>query len=619
MRKFTFMFMAALLAALLFPVKSMAIDATWVAANQGYDNSQEVTEITIAETVKGVLSKADGNNAPKYYAMGTSLRLYAGNTLTITSTSEALTQISFTFDTNEGKKIPAFDVNTGKVVIADDGESGVWTGSATEIVFTVPNVSGTQSRIQSIILGEGGAEIVPDPVEPEGDLVTLPTGVTPEGYTLAAKGYAIYDDGEWRTYNVTQTIQVAFDGNDVYVQGLSYFFPEGWVKGTIEGKKAVFKSGQLFGSDETGACYFVGIDDDQKITDVVFDYNPETRVLTTDTYILEADSPNDITCYSYFYQTKLYPGEPVTPELVVLPEGVTAEEYHFKGYEAYYEDQEFAVQVAFNGNDVYMQGLSQSVPEAWVKGTLTDGQAVFGAQYMGIYESFFGDLEIYLNGATFAYDATKGVFSSAEGYTTTADDNDWDVYTNVTITKVVEREATPVAPTVKMLDYDDEYGYSLSAEIPLIDTEGNYLLSSKLSYQIYVEKDGKVEPYVLKAADYEYLSKDMTEIPYTFTDEWDIEYGGAAVYLYDNDITSWTKVGMKSIYTGGGQTHESAIGWLTIDWETLGVSSVNATAATSSIYFDLQGRQLSGAARGLVIKQVRMADGTTKSVKVVRK
>ena len=76
---------------------------------------------------------------------------------------------------------------------------------------------------------------------------------------------------------------------------------------------------------------------------------------------------------------------------------------------------------------------------------------------------------------------------------------------------------------------------------------------------------------------------------------------------------------MKSIYTGGGQTHESAIGWLTIDWETLGVSSVNATAATSSIYFDLQGRQLSGAARGLVIKQVRMADGTTKSVKVVRK
>ena len=619
MRKFTFIFMAALLTALLFPVKSMAIDATWVAANQGYDNSQEVTEITIAETVKGVLSKADGNNAPKYYATGTSLRLYAGNTLTITSISEALTQISFTFDTNEGKKIPAFDVNTGKVVIAEDGESGVWTGSATEIVFTVPNVSGTQSRIQSIILGEGGAEILPDLVEPEDDLVTLPTGVTPEVYTLAAKGYAIYDDGEWRTYNVTQTIQVAFDGNDVYVQGLSYFFPEGWVKGTIEGKKAVFKSGQLFGSDETGLCYFVGIDDDQKITDVVFDYNPETRVLTTDTYILEADSPNDITCYSYFYQTKLYPGEPVIPELVVLPEGVTTGEYHFKGYEAYYEDQEFAIQVAFNGNDVYMQGLSQSVPEAWVKGTLTDGQAVFDAQYMGIYESFFGDLEIYLNGATFAYDATKGVFSSAEGYTTTADDNDWDDYTNVTITRGVEREATPVAPTVKILDYDDEYGYSLSAEIPLIDTEGNYLLSSKLSYQIYVEKDGKVEPYVLKAADYEYLAKDMTEIPYTFTDEWDIEYGGAVVYLYDNDITSWTKVGVKSIYTGGGQTHESAIGWLTIDWETLGVSSVNATAATSSIYFDLQGRQLSGAARGLVIKQVRMADGTTKSVKVVRK
>jgi hypothetical protein len=35
--------------------------------------------------------------------------------------------------------------------------------------------------------------------------------------------------------------------------------------------------------------------------------------------------------------------------------------------------------------------------------------------------------------------------------------------------------------------------------------------------------------------------------------------------------------------------------------------------------FDLQGREVKSATKGLVVEQVRMADGTVKNVKVIRK
>jgi len=619
MKKFTLMFFAAAIAVLFFPMKSMAIDATWTAANQGYENGQEVTAITIAEGITGTLEKAESNNPPKYYNTGTSLRMYAGNKLTITST-QALTKISFEFDTNNGAKIPDFTVSAGAIKIAESGEAGTWTGNATEIIFIVPNVTGTQSRIQKIIIGEGGAEIVPEPVDPvEGELVKLPAGVTPEVYTLDAKGYAFDENDDPFDYNVLNEIQVAFNGNDVYVQGLSYYFPEGWVKGTIQGEKATFKSGQLYGSDEEGPTYFVGTNEAGNIIDVVFDYDPETRTFTTDNYILENGVTNEVSCYLYFYQATIYPGAPVMPDLVTLPEGVTAGEYHFIGYNNYHEESiEYPMQVAFDGNDIYMQGLSIYIPDAWVKGTLTDGKAVFEeGQFIGVYESIYGDYDIFFDGATFLYDAESGKFTSEEGFQTSSSTFLWDEFSNVVITKVIEREATPATPTVISLEYDSDYGYSIIANVPLTDTEGNYMSSSKLSYQIYYEKDGKTEAYVLKPTSYEKLTEEMTIIPYSFTDEWDIYTGCSEVYLY-GDIESWTKVGVKAIYTGGGKTHESAIGWLNIDWEAMGIADVNADSKAVR-FFDLQGRQVNESSRGLLIKQVRQADGSTKSIKVVRK
>ncbi len=140
-----------------------ASDATWVAANQGYSNGQEITEITIADGVTGAVSKGEGNTTPKYYNTGEALRLYASNTLTINS-QKAIAKIDFTFDTNNGSKMPAFEVNTGEFDASEDGTIGVWEGEANNIVFSVPSSIGQQTRIKEIkitfVAGETGIQSV---------------------------------------------------------------------------------------------------------------------------------------------------------------------------------------------------------------------------------------------------------------------------------------------------------------------------------------------------------------------------------------------------------------------------------------------------------------------------
>ena len=114
----------------------------------------------------------------------------------------------------------------------------------------------------------------------------------------------------------------------------------------------------------------------------------------------------------------------------------------------------------------------------------------------------------------------------------------------------------------------------------------------------------------------------MTEIPYNFTDDWDIDLKGSTVYLNQGaeELMSWTKIGVQSIYRGAGEEHKSEIAWYDLEeyWITTGIANVN-NASEKAVYFDLQGRVANANAKGLLIKQVRQANGTVKTVKVVRK
>ena len=110
----------------------------------------------------------------------------------------------------------------------------------------------------------------------------------------------------------------------------------------------------------------------------------------------------------------------------------------------------------------------------------------------------------------------------------------------------------------------------------------------------------------------------MTAIPYVFTDDWDIEANAYLVYVY-GDVQNWSKIGVKSIYTGGGETRESAIGWYDVDYNLLTGIQALTQNTNNVVYYDMQGCQTTASAKGLLIRQERMNDGTVRNVKVLRR
>ena len=95
----------------------------------------------------------------------------------------------------------------------------------------------------------------------------------------------------------------------------------------------------------------------------------------------------------------------------------------------------------------------------------------------------------------------------------------------------------------------------------------------------------------------------MTEIPYNFTDNYDIYRGGSTIYFNQADRANWDEIGVVSIYTGGGETHKSDIFWFDIN-EYLGIKDgiVTVNSNNDAIY-NLQGVRVNSATqKGIYIK-----------------
>ena len=503
--------------------------------------------------------------------------------------------------------------------------------------------SATYENQKPIALYKKGGEKT-EVVKPE--LVVLPEGLVTEDYALDVRGY-VANQEDWEDEKIYQTVQVGFDGTDVYIQGLSYWMPEAYVKGTLQDGQIVVPNCQYMGEDDYGyKNYFMSYVWSEEDVNYVpsdyalFYYDVETRSIVMDEEYMyaETDDPTSDILYDYWYSVTLTPGEAVEPEAVEVPENLVVTEYKMSATsigssseddsdesngdeEGSIETKAYSthVMVGFDGNDVYIQGLSEWLPEAWVKGTLSgNGKTVTipSGQYLGKYEMELFGVSDYLfisavnletqeyEDIVFTYDTDAKTFSTAQDVLVLNDvDDTYERYNDITLTPVVEMAATPATPSVVLITTGGEYGASVQFEIPTVDVNGNEMLTSKLSYVIYVEKDGQAQKLTLEAGAYEELAEDMTEIPYTFTDEWDIYAGGYMIYLNQgaDEISSWTKIGVQSIYTGGGERHESEIGWYEIEDEVYEDGIVGVKSQSSNVIYDMQGRRVSKPTHGLYI------------------
>ena len=291
--------------------------------------------------------------------------------------------------------------------------------------------------------------------------------------------------------------------------------------------------------------------------------------------------------------------------LVEVPEDLETCAYSFAGFNL--EENEETVKevnIGFYGeNEVYIQGLSEYVEDAWVKGELKDGVLTIPDWFLGYYDSFYGFLEIVFTPAKFTFDKENDIFTS-DGFTSYSEkmSSVMDEYENVVLTKIIEKPTMPKQPVIT--EYKEaDYGNSILMEIPAKDTDDKPILSSKLCYQIFVDINKEVSELVFTTEEYEYLTEDMTVIPYNFTDYYDFKKHGQEVFLNQSEQESWNKIGVKSIYTGGGETNETEISWYVLrDYDSDGISNITVDNSEQPI-FNLQGIRVSKMQQnGLYIK-----------------
>lgn len=587
-----------------------ALPEGWPVSNNGNDG--DITEDTdiVEGNVTLTVSPSTANTANRYWSTnnGIQLRVYGGTlTFAVPEDEEPITKIVF----NHNGKWGANTVDGTEIPNDTDNKIATWTGSAQKVVVTI--AGNTQLNSIVVVLGE---EEIPD------ELVELPEGVEAEVWTLEGT-YSTSKGSESSQY----AVKVAIDGTDIYASGMAYYFPNAFLKGTIDGTTVTFPTGQFVGEDEYGKEYMVGSDDGETLCDIVFSYDVEAKTLTMETkYLLEnGDTKDEISYYGYWTDLELYAGEPIVIDPVVAPEELATETYCFKSMAKEYSSDEedpneyepytCQVEVGFDGDDVYIQGLAQDMPELWVKGTKNaDGQYVIPAnQFMGNlniwgyeFPYFWTALDENENlvDAVLDFNAETKTFTTSQTLALNGSKKKLDYYIlfqNVEITKMEDVAATPANPIFESINFDSKYP-SVYLSIPSKDADGNELLASKMFYTIWIEKDGEQKPYTFTAALYSNdFNEDMTEIPYSYDGEDFYRYGEIVYFEEDvEELKSWTKVGVQSIYYGGNERRVSEVVWMD-NAGYQGIASMNADSK-KAVIFDMQGRRIAQPAKGLYIR-----------------
>ena len=436
------------------------------------------------------------------------------------------------------------------------------------------------------------------------ELVTPPETATVETwYTVDGWLYVNTANG---TQSRRPDIHVAIDGTDIYIQGLAFWFCEGWIKGTISDNTATFANGQYVGGDDYGSEYICGTNDMQTLTDIVFEYNAEEGVLAAMTaYIMESYTNTIVDPYCYWAKPTFSKTPAADTNQVTAPENLKTDEWAISAKNNFGEPVAGYLNIGFDGYDVYLQGLCTSVPQAWIKGYLNGKTITFeGDQYIGIYDGGqFAYYEFYLcpEGATFKYDAEAGKMT-AEGeiYVYTNGSNlKGDVYNDPVITKVVEKAATPAMPSITEI-YESFTGPIIFFTIPTVDVDGEAMVSGKLNYQLLKEVGQDISPVTFDPANYPNLTEPMDIFAYGFTDGAD--FFPTYIYLKQPDFSTWKKIGLQAIYNGGGESNKSEVFWFENPLFTDGISEVTPDRKTDkTLVFNLAGQRLAAPRKGLNI------------------
>lgn len=503
----------------------------------------------------------------------------------------------------------------------------------------------------SLIVAIGYAAPAVITEQPEGELKTyLRSGTSYENL------WGFWDSKQDGTN--TQLVY-AEDGKTVYWKDpLSKYINGSWIKGELnaDGTKIVFPAGQYLTYDEKrGFGYQLYFIKDVVLDSYGYRYESFTADKNTDITlsvegntlrlegtnaeklsIIAAITDDDEPSWGYYgdAETVLTLFE-VLP--VVAPEGLVTSTYTFRS-----NSSMNIVNLGIDGNDLYIQGIYSNVPDAWVKGTI-DGNTVTitSGQYLGddngdmlywvaatmeeVWNDYWEDYDkvyTYADCMTFEFNPENGTYASDMILLANKGEkeiNRYGTYASPILTPYVEKAMTPADPEID--DYyipeDEDEDGSVTFYIYTRSVDGEDIAPENLYYRLYIDND---ELYTLRADDYEYLTEDMSEFNYAFTEDWDFSVntstGKHKIYLY----SMFDRIGVQVICRAGGEERVSAI----VYSDGTVVSSVAdmpvQTGAVCTEYYDLFGRRTSlDAQNRVVIRRTVDAKGNVSSEKILKK
>ncbi len=357
-------------------------------------------------------------------------------------------------------------------------------------------------------------------------------------------------------------------------------------------------------------------------TDLVMEPSPDkNNVLGF--YTMNLEGGNILQAFSKIKLTELT-DKPVTP-----PADAEYKRYIYSALLGGWRDWENGSWIAFDGEDVYVQGLEWINPEGWVKGAvMSDGSIrIPTGQYLGIngnypvyyyagiYEGNFADetatvtdrSAFFLN-----FDKDTGTYSMEDnGCFISGKDKVYGF-------PVVKGKFTPFpikagTPAIaEDMEWEPENGI-FTFHIPMTDTDGNELDRYLLRYSIYV--NGKL--YTFDSSNSPLYYESIDEMPatesrpiYSFDTSYMFGWNPGDVYALtiktDDPIKS---LGVKLIYNVRGDEHHSEIAQIEVKESS--VTEISSESRTPVEYYSLDGIRLEHL-RGACI--IRYSDGSVKKV-----
>jgi len=408
-----------------------------------------------------------------------------------------------------------------------------------------------------------------------------------------------------------------------------------WIKGTVSGTDITVKAGQvIYQNDFYGQKLYlesVTVDNwgsvDKFLDEIHFTIEGDRIVQTDNTvYLAVYKDGETIDEAGFFIFMNNFVIEPVGEiDKITPPANVETEDWIMT-----WNGGSRSIKVARDAETYYVAGLAASAPEDYVSGTVSGNTVTFKSGYIltsnptryirligaapGQPDEWgFPTLEMIMS-YTFdiADDGKTLTLNPADNYIVEASYNFSSFYNGFSAVKLFpysgDKPAVPAAPEV---DYD-ELNDLLTVTFPSADINGDYINPDRLTYR--VEFDGV--PYEFSPDSYFGLSEPMIEIPYSFTDYYDIYVNGPLHTIFLHDTPRWNTVEAVTTYTVDGISNSSS----SASQSGIGDITVENKQIVAETYTDLTGRRITSPSPGsIVIVSTRYDDGTVvNSKRIIR-